>query len=316
MLWHGRNVHGLQFVDPLRAAWPTTYYSEKSGVGLALRALPAAAGASAWSAWAPARWPPTPKPGDDVHFYEINPEVLSLAASRFTYLTNCPGKVEVTLGDARLSLEREPPQDFDLLVLDAFNSDAIPVHLLTREAFAIYGRHLKTNGIIAVHISNRSLNLEPVVINLARHFNYQVAAIDDAASPPINGGLGSVWMLLSRSGEIIDSPAIRLAARPPQTNSVSIPLWTDDFTSLFQMLRSETGPQTLSGSSEAQTKSQPVCGSREISPEPSVFSRRNLKTRPDSPICSTIWPGCLPPVLMRRYATAPKPCDSPNKPVD
>jgi hypothetical protein len=183
VLWHGKTLHGLQFVDPLRASWPTTYFSEESGVGLALRALPGGSrhigvvglGAGTLAAYA--------HPGDDFHFYEINPEVLSLATSGFTYLTNCQGKAEVTMGDARLSLEREPPQDFDLLALDAFNSDAPPVHLLTREAFTIYERHLKTNGIIAVNISNRSIDLEPVIISLARHFNYQVTIVDDAGIP-------------------------------------------------------------------------------------------------------------------------------------
>src|SRR2546422_4110843 len=110
--------------------------------------------------------------------YEINPEVKRLATSRFTYLSNCLGRVEVVLGDARLSMEREEPQAFDLLVLDAFSSDAIPVHLLTREAFELYQRHLRSGGIIAVHISNHYLDLEPVVVNVAKHFGFKLALID------------------------------------------------------------------------------------------------------------------------------------------
>ena len=101
-----------------------------------------------------------------------------MATSWFSYLPKCAGKVEVAPGDARLSLEREPPQHFDLLVLDAFSGDAIPVHLLTKEAFEVYQRHLNTNGVIAVHISNHYLDLEPVVVNLARHFGYKLASID------------------------------------------------------------------------------------------------------------------------------------------
>ena len=241
-LMHGRTMHGLQFVDPERAAWPTTYYAEDSGVGLALRALPAGQrriglvglGVGTLAAYAQA--------GDYVHIYEINPEVRRLAASRFTYLSNCPAQMETTLGDARLSLEREPPQDFNLLALDAFNSDAIPVHLLTREAFLIYERHLKTNGILAVHVSNKSMNLEPVVANLARHFNYQLATVDYAPPADKPWIQRSVWMLLSRSGEIINSPAIREAARPAQTDS-SVPLWTDDFASLFQIFNTEARPE-------------------------------------------------------------------------
>ena len=242
-LTHGRTLHGLQFINPLRAVWPTSYYGENSGVGLALRSLPAGhrriglvgLGVGTLATYARA--------GDYVHIYEINPEVIRLAASRFTYLSNCQGKVEITLGDARLSLEQEPPQDFDLLALDAFNSDSVPVHLLTKEAFAIYARHLKANGIIAVHVSNRSVNLEPVIMNLARHFNYQVAIIDSSAPADKPWILNAVWMLLSRSGEIINSPAIRIAARPPQPNPASVPLWTDDFASLFQVLRSGASPR-------------------------------------------------------------------------
>jgi hypothetical protein len=284
VLWHGKTLHGLQFVDPLRASWPTTYFSEESGVGLALRALPGGSrhigvvglGAGTLAAYA--------HPGDDFHFYEINPEVLSLATSGFTYLTNCQGKAEVTMGDARLSLEREPSQDFDLLALDAFNSDAPPVHLLTREAFTIYERHLKTNGIIAVNISNRSIDLEPVIISLARHFNYQVTIVDDAGIPADKWWIGpSVWMLLSHSEEIINSPALHLAARPLQTNPASLPLWTDDFNSLFQLLRSKRIPQTLSGSSEAQIKIAYRLWQQGDFAGAIVGSRRNLKTQPDSP---------------------------------
>jgi tetratricopeptide (TPR) repeat protein len=281
-LAHGRTLHGLQFVDPSRAAWPTLYYSEHSGVGLAMRALPAGPrrigliglGTGTLASYAQA--------GDYVHIYEINPEVERLATSRFTYLANCPGKVEVTLGDARLSLEREPPQDFDLLVLDAFNSDAIPVHLLTREAFASYERHLKTNGIMAVHVSNLSVNLEPVVVNLARHFNYEMATIDYGAPRDKPWILRSVWMLLSRSREIINSPAIRAAARPAQTSSISVPLWTDDFASLFQVLRSEAS-HIDPAFSEAQTKiAHNLCQQGDFAGAVASY-RLALQTHPDLP---------------------------------
>jgi tetratricopeptide (TPR) repeat protein len=281
-LAHGRTLHGLQFVDPRRAGWPTLYYSEHSGVGLAMRALPTGPrrigliglGTGTLATYAQA--------GDYVHIYEINPEVERLATSRFTYLANCPGKVEVTLGDARLSLEREPPQDFDLLVLDAFNSDAIPVHLLTKEAFMIYERHLKTNGIMAVHVSNLGVNLEPVVVNLARHFNYEVATIDYNAPRDKPWILRSVWMLLSRSQEIINSPAIRLAARPAETGSMKVPLWTDDFASLFQVLRSEASPIDPAFS-EAQTKiAHNLCQQGDFARAVASY-RLTLQTHPDLP---------------------------------
>jgi tetratricopeptide (TPR) repeat protein len=282
-LVHGHTLHGLQFVDPPRAAWPTAYYCEKSGVGLALQALPAGSrrigmvglGIGTLATYAQA--------GDYVHAYEINPEVQRLATSRFTYLANCPGKVEITLGDARLSLEREPPQDFDLLAIDAFNSDAVPVHLLTEEAFRIYGRHLKTNGIIAVHITNRSLNLEPVVINLARHFDYQVTAIDYAAPPGQWWIIPSVWMLLSHRGEIINSPAIHQAARPLQTHPESVPLWTDDFASLFQILHSAARPQIGAEFPKVQiSAAQSLCQRGDFAGAIAGY-RLALKTHPNSP---------------------------------
>jgi hypothetical protein len=243
-LSHGRILHGMQFVESPRAAWPTLYFAEKSGVGRVLGVIPpghrrigvVGLGAGTLAAYG--------QTGDYVHIYEINPEVEKLATSWFTYLTNCAGHVEVTLGDARLSLEREPSQEFDLLVLDAFTSDAIPMHLLTREAFAIYERHLKTNGVIAMHISNLSLNLEPVVVGLARHFNYQLATIDNAPRPDIWWNRRSVWMLLSHNQALMNAPVVRYGARPPRTNSLPAVLWTDDFASLFQVLHTET-PQKI-----------------------------------------------------------------------
>jgi tetratricopeptide (TPR) repeat protein len=251
-LTHGRTLHGLQLTDAAQAAWPTTYYGEKSGVGLAEQALPTGSrrigviglGAGTLAAYA--------RTGDNLRFYEINPEVCRLAGSWFTYLKNCAGKVEIIHGDARLSLEREAPQNFDLLVLDAFNSDSIPVHLLTKEAFAIYRRHLKSKGIIAVHVSNRSLNLEPVVVKLARFFDYKVVTIDSVAPRDKPWIRDAVWMLLSHDEDIIGSPTIRLAARTSETDPAGIPLWTDDFASLFQILRSEKGPQIDPAFSKAQ----------------------------------------------------------------
>ena len=236
-LMHGQTEHGLQFLDPVRAAWPTTYYNEKGGGGLAMSALPAGhrrvglvgLGAGTMAAYG--------QPGDYLRFYEINPDVYRLATSRFTYLGQCKGKVEVVLGDARLSLEREPPQNFDLLVLDAFNSDAIPVHLLTEEAFALYERHVKTNGLIAVHISNGHLNLEPVMANLASRFNYELAVIEHIWTRTEWWNQNSTWALLSHNEELINSPAIREASRAPRAQAGTVPLWTDDFASLFQIIR-------------------------------------------------------------------------------
>jgi spermidine synthase len=171
-----------------------------------------------------------------MRIYEINPEVKRIASAPFSYLARCKGRVEVALGDARLTLEREQPQQFDLLALDAFSSDSIPVHLLTREAFTLYERHLATNGVLLVHISNHYLDLEPVVVNLARQFNYRFAIVDQEQSDDEWWVYGSTWVLLSHNDALLNSAAIRQQTTAPRSR-VKVPLWTDDFASLFQILK-------------------------------------------------------------------------------
>jgi tetratricopeptide (TPR) repeat protein len=254
-LSHGRTLHGQQFTDPEKRHWPTTYFNESTGIGLLLRALPAGnrrigligLGAGTLAAY--------PEAGDVMRIYEINPEVETIARTDFTYLADCKGKVEVVLGDARLSMEREAPQNYDLFILDAFNSDAIPVHLLTKEAFAIYEKHLKTNGLIAVHISNKNLNLDAVIANLARQFHYKMVVVDSPAPRDKPWMMSASWALLAReaSGEkLLELPAIQLSSRPPLTNNINIPLWTDDYASLFQILRSDNAPQMDSAFTDEQ----------------------------------------------------------------
>ena len=238
LLQHGRITHGLQFVDPERATWATTYYGAESGIGLAMQALPAGTRRIGLVGLGTGTLAAYGRAGDYLRIYELNPQIERLAASVFKYLSHCPAKVEVAPGDARLSLEREPSQQFDLLALDAFSSDAIPVHLLTREAFELYGRHLKRNGVLAVHISNHYLDLEPVVANLARRFNYKAALIDYDETDETWWLYSSTWILLSRDEKFLQWPAIAQGAHPLPDNKARGPLWTDDFTSLFQILKS------------------------------------------------------------------------------
>ena len=239
LLQHGRITHGLQFVDPVQATWPVSYYGAQSGIGLGVGALPAGPRRIGVVGLGTGTMAAFGRAGDYLRIYEINPQVQQVANSWFTYLKHCAAKVEVAPGDARLSLESEPPQNFDLLVLDAFSSDAIPVHLLTKEAFEVYARHLNTNGVIAVHISNHYLDLEPVVVNLAHHFRYQLAAIDyDDLEDEGDWWLySSTWILLSRDERFINTPAIHAAAYTVSTKTSKVPLWTDDFASLFQILK-------------------------------------------------------------------------------
>jgi spermidine synthase len=172
-----------------------------------------------------------------LRIYEINPQVRHLAESRFTYLAQCPAKVEIVMGDARLSMEAEQPQQYDVLALDAFSSDAIPVHLLTKEAVKVYLRHLKPDGVLAVHVSNRYLKLEPVVAGLAEHFKLKSAVITND-SPEKWWGNASTWVLLTHNADFLELEAIRKATDADSTNATRrVPLWTDDHTSLLGVLR-------------------------------------------------------------------------------
>ena len=238
LLQHGRITHGLQFADPLAATWSTTYYGENSGVGLAIKSLPQATGRHiglvGLGTGTLTRYG---RKGDSLRIYEINPAVKQLAESRFTYLKNCKAKVDVILGDARLSMESEKPQQFDVLALDAFSSDAIPVHLLTKEAIEIYLRHLKPDGIIAVHISNRYLNLEPVVDGLAQHFALKSAVISNYPDEDDWWLYNSTWVLLAKNPSVLAHKSIRDAIDLPREKSIRVPLWTDEYTSLLPILQ-------------------------------------------------------------------------------
>ena len=236
LLQHGRITHGLQLADPQLQTLATTYYGNQSGIGLALKALTQAnrrigiigLGTGTIATYA--------RPGDFLHFYEINPAVKELAAHPFTHLKQCAGAWSITPGDARLSLENEPSQDFDLLALDAFSSDAIPVHLLTREAFALYLFHLNTNGLLAVHVSNHFLDLEPVVLRQAAEFGLHAVVIDHDADPAQWWIYSSTWILLSRNDQLLADSSIRANARP-KLSSRHVPVWTDDYCSLFEIVR-------------------------------------------------------------------------------
>src|SRR5438128_3536532 len=236
---HGSITHGLQFTDPSLSALATTYYHELSGVGVTLRNLPrqthrrvglVGLGTGTLAAYG--------RPGDTFRFYEINPEVRRLAETEFTFLKNSPARVEVVPGDARLSLEREPAQRFDLIVLDAFSSDSLPVHLLTREAFEIYFRHLNPDGAIAIHISNRHLNLLPVMVGVAKQFRLMMMDIkwNDPAKP--SWFSPSNWIILSHNQSFMYSqPMMSQATIMPEQDTAKPFFWTDDYASLFRIVR-------------------------------------------------------------------------------
>lgn len=236
-LINGQITHGLQFTDPAKAAIPTTYYDERSGAGLALTHFPRQTnrriGAVGLGVGTLAAYGSS---GDTFRFYEINPEVERLARTWFTYLKTCKAHIEVVTGDARISLESEPPQEFDLIVLDAFSSDAIPTHLLTKEAFETYLRHLKTDGVIAVHISSRHLNLYPVTLGVAEHFQLGTVYILTAQPGSLWWYSPSKWVLLSRNLEFLNSEEIAKAQGAKPSRSPKPILWTDNYTSLLRVL--------------------------------------------------------------------------------
>jgi hypothetical protein len=235
-LIHGTILHGTQFNAPQLAISPTTYYTQSSGIGRVLESLhprtrPIKVGVIGLGAGTLATYG---SKGDVYHFYDINPAVIAIANRDFTFLKDSDATIETSLGDARLTLEREPPQDFDVLAVDAFSSDAIPVHLITSEALAIYRKHIKPGGIIAFHVTNRYLNLVPVVEKLAEaHGMHAVLVYDDTSD-----GMTSVsdWVLLSDSKEALEAPQISEVAVPiePRPN---LKLWTDDFNNIFQVLK-------------------------------------------------------------------------------
>ena len=234
-LSHGTIVHGLQFQHSVLLHQLTTYYSRDSGIGLTWRTLensgPLRMGVVGLGAGTLAGYG---RGGDSIRFYEINPLVESIARSQFTYLADCPAHTDIIMGDARLSLAREPGQRFDILVVDAFSGDAIPIHLLTREAFQIYWRHVKPDGVIAVHVSNRYLNLAPVVALAAREKakpSWQVD-IDDDEYHEI---YGSSYVLVSSRAHFFENVLFtRKLIR------IDIPAhmrpWTDDYSNLWQLL--------------------------------------------------------------------------------
>ncbi len=234
-LLHGTIQHGAQYLSFPENRNPTTYYGRTSGVGLALQYCcdgPKRIGVIGLGAGTLAAYG---KQGDAFRFYEINPQVIEVAKGWFTFLEQSPAKTEIILGDARLSLESEPSQQFDVLAVDAFSGDAIPVHLLTKEAFAVYFRHLKPDGILAVHTSNTYLNLSPVVKVLAEDADYPVRLIaNDEDAPRMISSAD--WVLVTRNQEFLnksDSFAGSEAIEVP----AHLRLWTDEYNNLFEILR-------------------------------------------------------------------------------
>lgn len=239
-LTHGTTLHGEQFLKPSRQMTPTTYYGPVSGVGLAVREAqrsgPERVGIIGLGTGTIASYG---RIGDYYRFYDINPLVLRLSGphqgAEFTFLRNSHARVDIALGDARLSLEREPDQNFDVLAVDAFSSDAIPVHLLTREAFELYFRHLKPGGVLAVHVSNRYLNLQPVVQDLAQALGKAAMLVssDDEEEEHITA---AEWILVTARRSFFKKSLLKGQCEPIAVKRHPR-LWTDDYSNLYQILK-------------------------------------------------------------------------------
>ncbi|HXF66349.1 MAG TPA: fused MFS/spermidine synthase [Burkholderiales bacterium] len=239
VMYHGAINHGGQLLDAAYRNRPSSYFGPTSGYGRVFASLPQGPrrvgviglGAGAIAAYA--------RRGDHFRFYEIDPQVAAVAVTEFTFLRDSPAQVDVVLGDGRLSLEREPDQGYDLLAIDAFSGDSIPMHLITREAMATYVRHLKPDGAIVFQATNRFVDIAPVVARLAAEFGMSAALVSD--SPESSTGpdywiSGTDQIIVTRNQRLLAAEPVRSAAQPLAPRP-DFRLWTDDYYNLLRILK-------------------------------------------------------------------------------
>jgi len=240
-LMHGSTTHGVQSIGTALSRLPTTYYHPTGPVGALIAALPAdrpwrigvvGLGVGTLAAYA--------RPGDQITFFEIDPAVVRIASDPdlFTYLRDCRGGTRIVLGDGRLTLAQEPPGSFDLIVLDAFTSDAIPVHTITLEAVALYLSRLDAGGVLACNISNRHLDLAPVLARIAERLGLAAARCADRAISPEEAAQAkkaSTWVALARS-----RPELKVLDLDPRWSALHAgagdPLWTDSRSNILRVM--------------------------------------------------------------------------------
>jgi hypothetical protein len=234
-LTHGTINHGEEYLNPAKRRFATTYYGPKSGVGIAIREKGTAGairvgvvglGTGTIAAYG--------RLGDYYRYYEINPLVPPITKGQFYFVPDCPAKLDIAMGDARLSLEREAPENFDVLAVDAFSSDAIPVHLLTKEAMSLYFHHLRPNGVLAVHISNRFLDLQPVVEGEAKALGKVSRTVDTDDDDTVDV-FSATWVLVYAPDSGFMPEELKNSADIPSKRSVR--LWTDDYSNLFKIIK-------------------------------------------------------------------------------
>lgn len=233
-LHHGATRHGEQFLSDARRREPTAYYGRTAGIGIAIEATRRTGqkvgmiglGAGTLAAYG--------RTGDSYRIYEIDPEVVEFARTEFTFMSDSQARIELVLGDARLSMEREAPQNFDVLAVDAFSGGSVPVHLLTIEAMHIYQRHMGPEGVIAFHVTNRFLNIPPVIEAVARVHGLHVAHIRDENDNPLLRNTD--WVLVARDPAVLEKAEIQQRTKPiPPIRGLKP--WSDDFNNLFAILK-------------------------------------------------------------------------------
>lgn len=265
-LMHGAISHGYQYDHPRLRLRPTSYYADMTGVGLVIKGLQEAEtrqqgkaqglrigglgmGIGTIAAYG--------REGDEIHFFEINPEVIRIAtqASPFSYIRDSEAKVEIFEGDARLRLKRERQRvgalKYDLLVLDTFSGDSIPVHCLTEEAVALYLSCMEEGGVIAAHISNRYLDLAPVFAAIKRRFGLEGTIVITQGDRKISQD--AAWVILTRNKAVLENPELKAVSRDEMETCKRIRLWTDDYSNLLDVLNLSKKIYALPSSSQQES---------------------------------------------------------------
>jgi SAM-dependent methyltransferase len=237
-LLHGRIYHGSQLLNPSRRLEPIAYYGPKSGIGRLLQnsqsGTPRRVGVLGLGVGTLVAFG---RQGDYFRIYEINPLAIILARTKFTFLSDTKARFDIVEGDARMLLEREPNQQFDILAMDAFSGDSIPVHLVTREALLVYFRHLKPLGVLAVNISNKYIDLAPVMYQAARTLDKEILLVDDHEDENDEIFYSSTWVLMSNRNVVLRQPSLIKAAVNFSPEKFKHRVWTDDYSNLWQVIK-------------------------------------------------------------------------------
>jgi len=241
ILLDGKTLHGVQNLERSKQYLPTHYYKKGSGVWTVFDLLPSpegkkigiiGLGAGTLSIFGHVK--------DKIDFYEINPDVIEIANKHFTFLKNAKSKINIVLGDARIKLEeilmKEGPLEYDIIVLDAFSSDVIPMHLLTNEALGLYKKHLSKNGVLVIHISNQHIDLFPIIDTFAKSIGFSSYSFSDVSSGN-KEKRQSIWAIVTKNKTILENFSLKkYAPNIKRRNKIDV-IWTDDYSNLLEVIK-------------------------------------------------------------------------------